>query len=66
MKRYFFSGEFEFENTYIVNSIWTNYLKNNSATLIHNSHNLWITLMNTETKEKLKFFSVNCPEEWKM
>jgi len=66
MKRYFYSGEFEFENTYLVNSIWINYLKNNSATLIHNSHNLWITLMNTETKEKLKFFAVNCPEEWKM
>ena len=66
MKRYFYSGEFEFENTYLVNSIWINYLKNNSATLVHNSHNLWITLMNTETKEKLKFFSVNCPEEWKM
>ena len=66
MKRYFYSGEFEFENTYLVNSIWINYLKNNSATLVHNSHNLWITLMNTETKEKLKFFAVNCPEEWKM
>ena len=66
MKRYFFSGEFEFENTYIVNTTWTNYLKNNSATLVHNSHNLWITLMNTETNEKLKFFAVNCAEEWKM
>ena len=66
MKRYFYSGEFEFENKYVVNSIWTNYLKTNSATLVHNSHNLWITLMNTETKEKLKFFAVNCPEEWKM
>ena len=66
MKRYFYSGEFEFENTYIVNSIWTNYLKNNSATLVHNSHNLWITLMNTETNEKLKFFAVNCTEEWKI
>ena len=66
MKRYFYSGEFEFENTYLVNSIWINYLKNNSATLVHNSHNLWITLMNTETKEKLKFFAVNCPEEWKI
>ena len=49
MKRYFYSGEFEFENTYIVNTTWTNYLKNNSATLVHNSHNLWITLINTET-----------------
>lgn len=66
MKRYFYSGEFEFENTYLVNSIWINYLKNNSATLVHNSHNLWITLMNTETKEKFKFFAVNCPEEWKI
>jgi hypothetical protein len=66
MKRYFYSGEFEFENTYIVNTTWTNYLKNNSATLVHNSHNLWITLMNTETNEKLKFFAVNCAEEWKM
>ena len=66
MKRYFYSGEFEFENKYVVNSIWTNYLKTNSATLVHNSHNLWITLMNTETNEKLKFFAVNCTEEWKM
>ena len=66
MKRYFYSGEFEFENTYIVNTTWTNYLKNNSATLVHNSHNLWITLMNTETNEKLKFFAVNCTEEWKI
>ena len=66
MKRYFYSGEFEFENTYVVNSIWTNYLKNNSAILVHNSHNLWITLMNTETNEKLKFFAVNCAEEWKI
>jgi hypothetical protein len=66
MKRYFYSGEFEFENKYVVNSIWTNYLKNNSATLVHNSHNLWITLMNTETNEKLKFFAVNCAEEWKI
>ncbi len=66
MKRYFYSGEFEFENKFVVNSIWTNYLKNNSATLVHNSHNLWITLMNTETNEKLKFFAVNCAEEWKI
>jgi hypothetical protein len=57
---------FEFTNNYVINSTWVNYLKTNSAELVHDSNNLWITLMNKETKDKSRFFAVNCPEEWKM
>ena len=66
INRYYYDGAFEFTNNYVINSTWANYLKTNSAALIHDSHNLWITLMHNETKEKLRFFAVNCPEEWKM
>ena len=66
LNRYFYDGTFEFTNNYVINSTWVNYLKTNSAELVHDSHNLWITLMNKKTKEKSRFFAVNCPEEWKM
>ena len=66
LNRYYLDGTFEFTNNFVINSTWVNYLKTNSAELVHDSHNLWITLMNKETKEKMRFFAVNCPEEWKM
>ena len=66
LNRYYYEGTFEFTNNYVINSTWGNYLKTNSAELVHDTNNLWITLMNKETKDKLRFFAVNCPEEWKM
>ena len=66
LNRYYYDGTFEFTNNYVINSTWTNYLRTNSAELVHGTNNLWITLMNKETKDKLRFFAVNCPEEWKM
>ena len=66
LNRYFYDGTFEFTNNYVINSTWGNYLKTNSAELVHDTNNLWITLMNKETKDKLRFFAVNCAEEWKI
>ena len=66
LNRYYYDGTFEFTNNYVINSTWGNYLKTNSAELVHDTNNLWITLMNKETKDKLRFFAVNCPEEWNM
>ena len=66
LNRYYYDGTFEFTNNYIINSNWADYLNSHSVELVHDSHNLWITLMNKETKEKMRFFAVNCAEEWKM
>ena len=66
MTRYDYNGVYEFKNTYEINSSCLADLISNNIQLIHDSHNLWITLQNKATNQKNRFFAINCPEEWKM
>lgn len=58
VSRYYRNGKYEYTNSFELDADWSESIRKEEATIIHDSHFAWVTLFNKLTKNRRRFYAV--------